>query len=263
LIRVLVLRLNVFHGERAVQRLNRVIVAGCSAHLLRIKCLDFCYRSRGERSTHLSVQRITRWLCRNVAKLLYIWLLGYPTHFGYIECINLLASSSFAEKRIGYLALALLLDEKTEVLTLVTNSISKDLGGAGGGPGAYSAGHAAAASSNNAVVGLALTALANIASAEMAHDLASLVNDKLKDKSEYVRKKAALATIRLIKKAPELIDTFLPNVVVMLTDKMHNVLLTSVTLVTAIVEVDPSFIEKFTRLVCTRLSVCSVLYLRL
>jgi AP-1 complex subunit gamma-1 len=37
--------------------------------------------------------------------------------------------------------------------------------------------------------------------------------------------------------------------VVLLTDKNHNVLLTGVTLVTAVVEIEPSYLEKFQRLV--------------
>jgi hypothetical protein len=40
---------------------------------------------------------------RNVAKLLFVHMLGYPTHFGQMECVKLIASPKFAEKRIGYL----------------------------------------------------------------------------------------------------------------------------------------------------------------
>jgi AP-1 complex subunit gamma-1 len=35
---------------------------------------------------------------RNVAKLMYIHMLGYPTHFGQMETLKLIAGSGFPEK---------------------------------------------------------------------------------------------------------------------------------------------------------------------
>src|SRR3990167_7110902 len=60
---------------------------------------------------------------RNVAKLLYIHMLGYPTKFGQMEPLKLLSSAYYSDKRVGYLGLMLLLNEETDILMLATNSI--------------------------------------------------------------------------------------------------------------------------------------------
>lgn len=52
---------------------------------------------------------------------------GYPSHFGQMECLKLIASPGFPDKRVGYLGLMLLLQEKDEVLMLGTNSLKSDL----------------------------------------------------------------------------------------------------------------------------------------
>lgn len=92
---------------------------------------------------------------RNVAKLLFIHMLGYPSHFGQMECLKLIASPYYPEKRIGYLGLLLLANvDQEELLTLVTNSLKNDLN------------HA-----NPYVVGLSLTAVGNIASVGAFYEL--------------------------------------------------------------------------------------------
>ena len=91
---------------------------------------------------------------RNVAKLLFIHMLGYPTHWGQMECLKLIAGNKFLEKRIGYLGLMILLDERQEVLMLVENSLKNDL-----------------QSQNQYIAGLACCSIGNISSAEICRDL--------------------------------------------------------------------------------------------
>ncbi|EER06713.1 AP-1 complex subunit gamma-1, putative [Perkinsus marinus ATCC 50983] len=120
---------------------------------------------------------------RNVAKLVYIHMLGYPTHFGQMDCLKLIASAKYAEKRVGYLGLTQLLDENSELLMLVTNSIKNDLN-----------------SKNQYVTGLALCALANIGSTEMCMSLSREVGRRRSCGNPYVQKKAVLCALRIVRK---------------------------------------------------------------
>ncbi|BDD60722.1 clathrin associated protein complex large subunit [Monascus purpureus] len=149
----------------------------------------------------------------NVAKLLYLFTLGERTHFGQIECLKLLASHRFADKRLGYLGTMLLLDENQEVLTLVTNSLQNDLN-----------------HSNQYVVGLALCALGNIASVEMSRDLFTEVESLLSTANPYIRRKAALCAMRISRKVPDLQEHFLEKAKLLLNDRNHGVLLCGLTL---------------------------------
>ena len=149
----------------------------------------------------------------NVAKLLYLFTLGERTHFGQIECLKLLASPRFADKRLGYLGTMLLLDENQEVLTLVTNSLKNDLN-----------------HSNQYVVGLALCTLGNIASVEMSRDLFPEIENLLQTSNPYIRKKAALCAMRICRKVPDLQEHFLDKARLILSDRNHGVLLSGLTL---------------------------------
>ncbi|KAF1945729.1 Adaptor protein complex AP-1 gamma subunit [Clathrospora elynae] len=157
----------------------------------------------------------------NVAKLLYLFTLGERTHFGQIECLKLLASPRFADKRLGYLGTMLLLDENQEVLTLVTNSLKNDLN-----------------HPNQYIVGLALCTLGNIASVEMARDLFPEVETIISSANPYIRRKAALCAMRVCRKVPDLQEHFLEKAKLLLQDRNHGVLLCGITLVENLCEAD-------------------------
>ncbi|KAJ9095950.1 hypothetical protein QFC21_005312 [Naganishia friedmannii] len=164
----------------------------------------------------------------NIAKLLYIHMLGYPAHFGQIECLKLVASPRFSDKRLGYLGIMLLLDENQEVLMLVTNSLKNDMN-----------------HSNMYAVGLALCTFANISSEEMSRDLCNEIEKLLGSSNTYIRKKAALCAIRVIRRVPDLMDHFLEKAKSLLHDRNHGVLLAGVTLVNEMCEVDDGVCGEF------------------
>lgn len=205
--------------------------------------------------------------CRrnNVAKLLYLFTLGERTHFGQIECLKLLASPRFADKRLGHLATSLLLDENQEVLTLVTNSLQKYVRSP---PSSHPFSpnraswpltrvHSDLGHSNQYVVGLALCTLGNIASIEMSRDLFSEIEKLVSTANPYIRRKAALCAMRICRKVPDLQEHFIEKAAGLLQDRNHGVLLCGLTLVISLCEADDeeeeeveaSIIDKFRQFV--------------
>jgi len=168
----------------------------------------------------------------NIAKLLYIHMLGYPAHFGQVECLKLVATPRFTDKRLGYLGIMLLLDENTEVLTLVTNGLKNDMN-----------------HSNMYIVGLALCTFANIASEEMSRDLCNEIEKLMGSTNAYIRRKAALCAIRIVRKVPDLLDHFADRTRQLLQDKNHGVLLCGVTLAIELCRLDETILEDYRKTV--------------
>ena len=63
----------------------------------------------------------------NLTKLIFIYLLGYPSHFGQMATLQLISKQPFHEKRVGYLAMDLFLNDNNEILLLTVNSIQNDI----------------------------------------------------------------------------------------------------------------------------------------
>lgn len=122
---------------------------------------------------------------RNITKLLFFHMNGYPTDFGITECIKLCASSNFADKRVAYLGLTILVDETEQLLMLMTNSLKQDL--------------------NNPdlnIVTLALNVVGDVASGEMLRELLPDIETHMQSPNPQIRKKAGLAAVRAVRKLP-------------------------------------------------------------
>ncbi|KAG5468863.1 hypothetical protein CUR178_01699 [Leishmania enriettii] len=132
---------------------------------------------------------------RYMLMLLYIRMLGYPTEFAHMEVLKLLSQSDFSGIRTGYLALQLLFNEGDEVLTLVENRMIAHL--------SISSAFRGISSEQFCLIGISLNAAANIASEDMCRDLLDSILRLLKNSAQQLRSKAALAALRVVRKAPD------------------------------------------------------------
>lgn len=85
----------------------------------------------------------------------------------------------------------------------------------------------------------------------MARDLAADVEKLLRSNNSYLRKKAALATIRLLKKEPDLIDHMSERIMSLLKDRAHGVLITGMQLMIEVLHLLPEWKTELLKLVPT------------
>jgi len=153
---------------------------------------------------------------------------GYQTNFIQMTCVNLLQSTKFTEKRIAYMALCILMDEKSEVLLLTSNSIKKDLIG-----------------NNHFIVSVALNTIGEVCTPDLCRDLNLEVIKLMSSTNQYIKKKAALAVTRIIKRCPDLLESYADKLGYYFDDKNHGVLLAGLSLAIQVFKQDPGYIEKY------------------
>uniref|UniRef100_A0A7N6F5Z5 AP-3 complex subunit delta-1 n=1 Tax=Anabas testudineus TaxID=64144 RepID=A0A7N6F5Z5_ANATE len=103
-----------------------------------------------------------------VCKLTYLQMLGYDVSWAAFNIVEVMSSSKFTYKRIGYLAASQCFHESTDVIMLTTNQIRKDL-----------------SSPNQYDTGVALTGLSCFVTPDLARDLANDIMT-LVSHSEYL-----------------------------------------------------------------------------
>lgn len=166
---------------------------------------------------------------RNVAKLIFFHMLGYNTQFAHIECLKLMVSKRFIEKKVGYLALVQLMSEEDELTLMAISSVKADL-----------------ASDKHNVAGMALCAVANSASTDMcrevSHDVIRLMSGS---GHSSVRAKAILAAARVIRKCPDLLEDFLEPALALVEETHTQTLGTAMSLMLEIIKQDGEKVHRF------------------
>jgi len=141
-----------------------------------------------------------------VAKIIYIYMLGYDINVGFLQAINLMTSTIFSEKQVGYLACGLLLNEEHEMIPLLIQALQDDL-----------------VSRSVHTQSLALAIIANIGGTQMAEALYPGVAKLLlaNTSTGVLKKKAALTLLRLHQKNSEFIspDPWADRIIKLLNSK--------------------------------------------
>lgn len=129
-----------------------------------------------------------------VQKLTYLQMLGYDVSWAGFNVVEVMASTKFTEKRVGYLSASQTFHKDTEVLMLTTNMIRKDLN-----------------SQNVHDAGVALSSLSCFMSPDLARDLTGDILTLLTSTKPYIRKKAVLILYKVFLRYPEALRQAFPR----------------------------------------------------
>lgn len=121
-----------------------------------------------------------------VRKLTYLHMLGYDMCWAAFHVVEVMSYERFAHKRIGYSAAIQSFTQTTDVVLLCTNLLKKEFG-----------------SYNEYEVGLAINALSNIVTTDLARDLLGDVIAMMNSPKVYVRKKATLVLYKVFLRYPQ------------------------------------------------------------
>lgn len=158
-----------------------------------------------------------------ILKLTYLEMYGFDMSWCNFHILEVMSSSKFQQKRIGYLAAIQSLKSETELLILATNQFKKDLN-----------------SHNHVEVGLALSGIATIVSSPLAKDILDDVVMKLSHSKPYIRKKAVLALFKVFLQYPESLRTTLSRVIEKLDDPDVAVVSATITIICEISKKNPN-----------------------
>ncbi|KAJ2487869.1 hypothetical protein EV174_000300 [Coemansia sp. RSA 2320] len=166
-----------------------------------------------------------------VCKLIYMALLGYEVSFGHREAVDLIGSTKYSEKQVGYLAISLLMEENADYARSVVAAMRRDI-------------H----DTNEFNVSLALNAVSNTCAREIAEVLTQDIVVQLLSPaaSMFIKKKAALCLLRLLRRYPDAVNAqqWAARIIPYLGHRDIGVTLSVASLVTALAQQFPEDTRK-------------------
>ncbi|RCK64349.1 AP-3 complex subunit delta [Candida viswanathii] len=158
-----------------------------------------------------------------ILKLAYLEMYGFDMSWCNFQILEVMSSSKFQQKRIGYLAAIQSFKNEQDLLILATNQFKKDLN-----------------SHNHVDIGLALSGIATIVTPNLAKDINDDVLMKLNHSKPYVRKKAILAMYKIFLQYPESLRLNFNRVIEKLDDSDVAVVSATVNVICEISKKNPN-----------------------
>ncbi|KAH3679889.1 hypothetical protein WICMUC_000632 [Wickerhamomyces mucosus] len=149
-----------------------------------------------------------------VLKLAYLEMYGFDMTWANFNVLEVMSSSKFQQKRVGYLSSNQSFRNDNDVLMLTTNLLKKDLN-----------------SSKPVEVGVALSGISNIVTTPLASDVSDDIIKMLNHSKPYIRKKAVLAMYKVFLKYPDALRTNLNRIIDKLDDDDESVVTATVTVI--------------------------------
>lgn len=167
-----------------------------------------------------------------VLKLTYLEMYGFDMTWCNFQILEVMSSSKFQQKRIGYLAAIQSFKNEQDLLILATNQFKKDLN-----------------LHNHFEIGLALSGIATIVTLNLSKDIVDDVCMKLTHSKPYIRKKAVLAMYKIFLQYPESLRVNFNRILEKLDDVDVSVVSATINVICEISKKSPSifinYVPKF------------------
>lgn len=167
-----------------------------------------------------------------VLKLAYLEMYGFDMAWCNFHILEVMASTNFQCKRVGYLAAIQSFKAEQDLLILATNQFKKDLN-----------------SHNHIEIGLALSGIATIVTPHLSKDINDDVLTKLTHSKPYIRKKAILAMYKIFIQYPESLRINFKRIIDMLDDSDISVVSATINVICEISKNNPklfiNYLPKF------------------